>query len=125
MPTKSDYTPRQLLAANVKKWMDNTVGMDSPEKLAKGCKWPVGHKKAGKKIAPRTIRYLLDIRQDSPSPSVDIICSIAAALGRQPWELLADDEQTKRYLMGFILTSQAATDQRVDQAFNKNKSRAK
>lgn len=112
------YTPRQLLAANVKKWMDKTPGMESPEKLALVCRWPEGNKKAGKKIAPRTIRYMLDVRKDAPAPSVDLLCAIASALRRQPWELLADDDQTRRYLMGFILTSKAAPDSRVDQAFN-------
>lgn len=113
-----NYTPRQLLAANVKKWMDKTPGMDSPEKLALVCRWPAGNKKAGKKIAPRTLRYMLDVRKDAPAPSVDLIFAVAAALHRQPWELLADDDQTRRYLLGFILTAKAADDARVDQAYN-------
>ncbi len=104
--------------------MDAAVGMDSPEKLAKLCKWPKGHKKAGKEIAPRTIRYLLDVRQDAPSPSVDLIFAIAKALERQPWELLADDEQTKRYLLGMLMSPKPVADERVSAAFGKTKVRA-
>lgn len=84
MVTLADYTPRQLLAANIRRLMDSSADMKSPERLAPRCKWPSGHKKAGKKIAPRTIRYALDARQDSPSPSVDLICAISCRvrLGR-------------------------------------------
>lgn len=119
MVTLPDYTPRQLLAANVRRLMESTPGITSAEKLAPRCKWPSGHKKAGKKIAPRTIRYVLDARQDSPSPSVDLICAIALALGRQPWDLLADDEQTRKYLLGVLMSGRAASDSSVERAFGK------
>lgn len=119
MVTLADYTPRQLLAANVRRLMEATPDMRTAERLAPRCLWPSGHKKAGKKIAPRTIRYVLDARQDSPSPSVDLICAIAFALGRQPWELLADDEQTKKYLLGVLMSSSRAADSSVERAFGK------
>lgn len=114
---KPTYTPRELLAANVRKLMDKAAGMESPEKLAAKCRWPNGHKKAGKLIAPRTIRYLLDCRQDAPSPSVDLIFAIASALSRQPWELLADDDQTRHYLLGMLMASRPASNENVARAF--------
>lgn len=124
MASRYEYTPRQLLAANVRKLMDEKPALDSAEKLAKHCKWPDGHKKAGKKIAPRTIRYLLDDRQDAPSPTVDLVFAIAKALERQPWELLADDEQTRKYLLGMLLHSAPADDERVGMHLPKSPRRA-
>lgn len=121
MASKATYTPRQLLAANVRKLMDLATGLGTPEKLAARCFWPTGHKKSGKPIAARTIRYVLDSRQDAPSPSVDLIFAIAAALGRQPWELLADDDQTRRYLLGVIFGARGAPDEVVERAFGKAK----
>lgn len=98
--------------------MDTAAGMESPEKLAAKCRWPTGHKKAGKLIAARTVRYVLDSRQDAPSPSVDLIFAIAHALGRQPWELLADDEQTRHYLLGMLMASRTpASNEKVERAF--------
>lgn len=104
---------RELLAANIERLMADTPGMDTPEKLAKFCRWPTGHKKAGKKIAPRTIRYLLDTRKDAPSPSLDMVAAIAAAFGRPPWELLTDDEQTRHYLVSRILSAPPVPTERL------------
>lgn len=124
MPKTISFAPRELLAANIAKLMAVTMGKDTPEKLAKFCRWPVGNKKAGKKIAPRTIRYMLDTRADAPAPSIDLIFAVAAALDRQPWELLADDEQTRRYLVSRLLHSEPVPDSKIPEDFRaKSKAR--
>jgi len=38
---------------------------------------------------------------------------------RQLWELLADDEQTRRYLFGVLMSSRPAADAAVERAFGK------
>ena len=123
---KGKTTPvsqRELIAANVRRLMDRNPDLDSPDKLARRSIWPYGNKKAGKSVGARTIRYLLDIRQPKdlpqalPAPSVDLLVAIAAAFGKQPWELLADDEQTRHYLVTKLINAAPAPDERLPQKF--------
>lgn len=121
-------SPRELVAANVRRLMAVTPDLDTPAKLAKKCYWPHGNKKAGKRLGARTIRYLLDTRQTvppPPAPSVDVLVAIARAFGRQPWELLADDEQTRRYLVTRLLNSDPLPDSQVPASFTAPKSRTR
>lgn len=76
---------RQILAANVSRRMEETPGADTQKALAK---------RAG--IGQSHVSRVLNGRQ---SVGIDIVAAVSGALGCQPWELLADDEITRRAAM--------------------------
>lgn len=117
----AEYSARDLLAANLARHMEETPALDSPEKLSPRCFWPAGTKK-GKPVAPRTIRYVLETEsktdKPTPSPSLDLIVALAAAFKVQPWEMLVDDEEARRWVLARLLTGKTAVDARVAQSFS-------
>lgn len=87
------YDARALLAANLQRLMEKHPDKDSAEKMSKVCAWTAGTKK-GKKIAPRTIGYVLDTRNiERPSPGLDLITSLADAFKVRAWQLLVDERE--------------------------------
>lgn len=96
-----EKTARTLLAENLRRLMD-AHSLETPKKLAKVARWPAGRKK-GELIAPRTIGYALDTREDVvppvPSPSLDLIVGLAEVFGRQAWEMLVSQEQADQWIV--------------------------
>lgn len=117
----AEYTARDLLAANLLRHMEETPALDSPEKLSKRCFWPAGAKK-GKRVAPRTIRYVLETEsktdKPTPSPSLDLIVALATAFEVQPWEMLVDDDQARKWVMARILIGKTAPDSVVEKNYH-------
>lgn len=72
---------RQILAANVSRRM-REVGIETQPVLAK---------RAG--VGQSHISRILNMRQ---SVGLDVIAAVSGALGCQPWELLTNDEATRR-----------------------------
>lgn len=109
----AEYTARAVLAANLARLMEETPALDTPDKLSKRCFWPAGKKK-GKRVAPRTIRYALDTREDAvppiPSPTLDLIAALAGAFGIPPWHMLVDDEEARRWVVSRLLIGKSRPD---------------
>ena len=72
---------RQILAKNVLRLMDET-GIDTQPALATKAKVGQSH-----------ISRIVNGRQ---SVGIDVVEAVSAALGCQPWELLIDNEETRR-----------------------------
>lgn len=72
------------------KLMAKMPDRDTPTKLSQKCYWPRG-KKAGKRVAARTVGYLFESEPDSPSPTIDMIEAISIALQTSPWKLFSPD----------------------------------
>ncbi len=81
---------KSIVRDNVLKIMAGMPDRDTPTKLSKKCYWPRG-KRAGKRVAARTVGYLFESESDSPSPTVDMIEAISIALQTQPWKLFSPD----------------------------------
>lgn len=90
---------RQILASNVARRMEQTPGAETQQTLAK---------KAG--IGQSHISRILNGAQ---SVGLDIVAAVSTALGCQPWELLADDEATRRAAMERMLLGPRVTDERA------------
>lgn len=97
---------RSLLRRNIESRMRVSPDVDSPARLARRCRWPRGRKK-GQVIGARTIGYIFEDREDSPSPSVDLVEAIATALGVKPWELMIDIQMERDDMLGKIFASTA------------------
>lgn len=95
--------------------MDTKPGLDTPAKLARAVILPFG-KKGGRHPSPRAIQYLLDEREDAPAPGIDIITGVAMALGRQPWELLLDEEGRQAFVLRLV-GGAAISDDRIPPSF--------
>lgn len=102
-----DYSPRDLLAANLRRLMDDEryVDKSSPKKLAKVSFWPSGSK-AGKPLSERQVRYMLDTSPDSPSPSLDAIVAVGNAFKIPAWQLLVDDRAMRKWMVGKLFTAE-------------------
>lgn len=92
---------RSLLRRNLEDRMARDPDVDSPARLARRCRWPRGRKK-GQPIAPRTIGYIFEESEDSPSPSLDVVEAIATALSIKPWELIMDLQTEREDMIGKI-----------------------
>lgn len=106
------YDAKSILRQNLQRRMDADPSIDSPTKLAKKCFWPRGKKK-GKPIAARTIGYIFEDDDNSPSPSLDVIEATARALKVEIWELLTDTEHTRRTLIERILGATGYPDEKL------------
>lgn len=107
-PGTLDFVPDSLktvLRENLTRLMRVNPDVDSRAKLARRCHWPRGGKK-GAKIAPRTIGYIFEDGDDSPSPTLDVLEAVATAIGVRPWELLIgagnDKEEALKRLFGNV-----------------------
>lgn len=80
---------RQILASNVSRRMETSPGLDTQPALAK---------KAG--IGQSHVSRLLNAKQ---SVGLDVVAAVSGALGCQPWELLTNDEATRRAAMERML----------------------
>jgi len=107
---------RQILAHNVRAMMENRAGLEDAKGLAKATRYPFG-KKAGKAPSVRSIQYLLSESASAPAPGLDLIAGIAKALGREPWELLLDDDG-RRAVVSRLLSATAAPDANIPPAFS-------
>jgi hypothetical protein len=113
-----NYNARDLLAANVRRLMDEHPDKSSPSKLARRCFWPAGAKQ-GKRVSERQIRYVLDTRTDSvppvPSPTLDLVIAIGNAFDVPAWQLLVDDRQLRTWMVGKLFSaSEAVSDAQVE-----------
>lgn len=109
-----EYDARSHLAANVARLMQAHPDKESPAKLAKQTYWPAGRKK-GKRVSERQIRYLLDTRDDAPSPGLDVIVAIANAFEVPAWQLLADDKMIRLWEIGRLFSMpEAVSDATVE-----------
>lgn len=86
---------KSVVMDNVLKIMARMPDRDTPTKLSKKCYWPRG-KRAGKRVAARTVGYLFESEPDSPSPTIDMVEAISVALQVQPWKLFSPDNLIHR-----------------------------
>lgn len=92
---------RQILADNVARRMQEIPGVDTQITLAK---------RAG--IAQSHVGRIL---KGAQSIGLDTIAAVSGALGCQPWELLADDEVTRRAAMERMILGPRVADGRAAQ----------
>jgi transcriptional regulator with XRE-family HTH domain len=90
---------RQILADNLRQAMAESTGADTQMSLAK---------RAG--IAQSHVSKLL---RCEAAATTDVLASLAHALGRQPWELLADSEQTRQSALRKMILGDRVTDERA------------
>lgn len=100
-------TYRKLLIANILRKAGGKF--TSPEHLAQSCYWVSGKKK-GKKISPRTLRYVFQTGDDMPAPALDVIAGIAKALNCEPWELLFDQATMEKRLLSRVFSEPASNE---------------
>lgn len=116
--SQSDYSARDLLAANVRELMHDRPDLDTPKKLAAKCRWPdsAGPRRRGKQLSERYIRYVLSPTADEQhSPSIDVVTAIATAFGTHAWRLLVDDKTMRLWALGKLFSNdEAVTDQHVE-----------
>jgi hypothetical protein len=90
------------VARNILIRMQDRFGTENRRDFYRRVYWTHGKRK-GLPISSRTLKYVFDTREDSPSPSLDIIVAIAAALDCEPWELLVDAEETRRHILDQVM----------------------
>lgn len=96
---------RQILARNIERAMQVTPGVDTQMALAKRAGLGQSH--------------ISRILRGESAATIDVLTALAEALNIQPWELLADEETTRRAALEKMLGRPPIPDQRVEQAFNK------
>lgn len=98
--TARTFHSRVRLVTNLERLMAANPDVDSIPKLSKRCFWPSDSSKRGEPVSVRTIRNVLNLRQeDQPSPSLDLIVALAAVFNVEPWELLADERQLRSWVV--------------------------
>lgn len=107
------YNSKTVLRQNVERLLQAHATIKTPPQLAKHCFWLRG-KKRGKAIAPRTIAYIFEVDDDSPSPTLDVVEAVAKALNVDIWELLTDTAIAKRSFVERILNAPAVSDERLN-----------
>lgn len=91
---------RQVLARNLRQAMDRTAGLETQSALAKKTGISQSH--------------LSDVLNCVTSTGVDLLADLADALDIQPWELLADSEETKRSALARLMWGSGVSDKEVE-----------
>ena len=91
---------RQILADNLDRLMGDSPGLSSNNAL--GLKAKVAHS------------HIRRIRLQESAATVDMLDSIAAAFGIQPWELLADGEEVRAEALSKMMFGRAVSNEKVE-----------
>lgn len=91
---------RQILARNLQAAIDKSSLVDNQRGLAL---------RSG--VSPS---HLSEIMRGISSVTVDLLADLAGALGLQPWELLADSEETKRAALARMMWGGGIPDKEVE-----------
>lgn len=84
---------RQVLARNLKDAMAEATGLNTQETLSRRAGLSQG--------------YLSELLRGLSAATTDTIADLANALGRQPWELLVDDEETRKSALAKMILGRA------------------
>lgn len=91
---------RQVLAQNLKKAMDEQPGLDTHMAISK---------RAG--IAQS---HFSKVMRGEASATTDLIAALAKAVNREPWELLADSEATRKSALERMILGPRVPDEKVE-----------
>lgn len=90
---------RQVFAANLTRAMRDKPGLETQSGLAKATGVTQG--------------YLSELIRGESSPTTDMLATLANALDIRPWELLADDEETREAAIRKMLMGPRVSDEKA------------